>query len=183
MKQVSVTRVLGAYADFSGIAPHVLQHAADRGVLVHDVCERYASGRLFFCSGMQPQIKGYFQSFKNWFDQYVEKVIFVEKQFKHSVYGYTGRLDLGCVIRGEGVFVGDYKTPILEGPGWCGQLAAYKELWQDDRSIQGLPKLEISGMSLRLSAEGKPARGIRYDYADADFTAFLNALTAYRYFT
>lgn len=187
MKQVSVTKVLGVYANFSGIPPGVLQAAADRGTLVHAYCEKYVLGQLYLPDLIPVHVRGYFASFKTWFDQYVDQVFFVEKPFKHSVYGYTGRIDLGCEIKGEGVFVVDYKTPILEGPGWCGQLAAYRELWLDHEFNKVLPYIQpcpmIGCMSLRLHAEGKAARAIRYDYSDDDFTAFLNALTAYRYFT
>ena len=178
MKIVSVTRVLGAFSDFSAIPAHVLQAAAERGTLVHDICERYVLGKLFMPSLIPAHVLGYFNSFKIWFDQYVDRVFFVEQTFEDPVYGFRGRIDLGCSIRGEGVFVVDYKTPILEGSGWCGQLAAYRHLWR-----LGSPELDIKGMSLRLDAAGKPARAIRYEYSDDDFSAFLNALVAYRYFT
>ena len=190
MKIVSVTKVLGAYSDFSRIPAHVLQAAAERGSLVHDICEKYVLGQLYLPSLIPDHVRGYFASFKNWYVANVDRVFFVEKTFEHSVYGFRGRIDLGCHIRGEGVFVVDYKTPILEGSGWCGQLAAYRELWLEDevkkaggiKEFINLDRSEVHCMSLRLDAEGRAARAIRYDYSEDDFSAFLNALVAYRYF-
>lgn len=184
MKIVSVTRVLGAYSDFSRIPAHVLQVAAERGSLVHDICEKYVLGKLYLPDLIPVHVRGYFASFKNWYIANVDRVFFVEKTFEDPVYGFRGRIDLGCHIKGEGVFVVDYKTPILEGSGWCGQLAAYRHLWMKN-AVNLDPRFcsEVHCMSLRLHAEGKPARAIRYDYAEDDFSAFLNALVAYRYFT
>jgi hypothetical protein len=182
MKIVSVTKVLGAYADFSRIPSYVLQAAAERGTLVHDICEKYVLGTLYLPDLIPVHVRGYFTSFKNWFDANVDRVFFVEKTFEDSVYGFRGRIDLGCHIRGEGgVFVVDYKTPILEASGWCGQLAAYRHLWM--KNAINLDRSEVHCMSLRLDAEGRAARSIRYDYTEDDFSAFLNALVAYKYFT
>ena len=171
---ISVTQALSPFSDFSGINPEVLQRAAERGSRVHRACAAYASG--FPALGLHDEDHGYFHSFVGWFDRYVNKVLMVEKRLA-SPLGYTGMLDLACRLIDGRIVVVDYKTPALESPTWKAQIAAYCELAKLVYS-----NIEFEGMALVLNKEGKPAKGIVYQYQADDFAAFLSCLNAYRFF-
>ena len=175
---ISVTQALSPFSDFSGINPEVLQRAAERGSRVHRACAAYASG--FPALGLHAEDRGYFISFIKWFDKYVNKVLMIEKRLE-SPLGYTGQLDLVCWLIDNRCCLVDYKTPALESPTWKAQIAAYCELALTELdSFQ--PTLKIEGMALMLNKEGKPAKGIVYQYQVDDFAAFLSCLNAYRFF-
>lgn len=176
MKQYSVTQVLGAFSDFSAIPPEVLEAAALRGTEVHNACACFA--QCLPVLGLNGDRVGYFESFKNWFDRYVDQVFMVEKKIRHYIYHYNGKIDLGCrLIDGREVIV-DYKTPAAEGPTWKGQLSAYLELARVGTSFG----YNGGCMSLLLRKNGKAAKAIVYQDSPADFAAFLSALNAFRYF-
>ena len=127
MNLISVTQALEPFTDFSNIPPHVLEHAAWRGTEVHKICAGIARG--LWAPAPSQELAGRIQSFKRWFSATVEKVVFVEREFICTCYGYIGHPDLGVIIRGDrGITVIDLKTPIIEGSTWRGQLAAYRHL-------------------------------------------------------
>jgi hypothetical protein len=173
MKIVSVTTPLSVYFDKSKINPAVLQAAADRGTAVHQACAAYARGLpVLWCDD-----SGYFESFRVWFDQYVERALFIEYEFVDpQTYGIVGHPDLVCKMRHGATMVVDYKTPAVESRTWRCQLAAYCYLL--------IPVLGFmpAGMALMLDKDGGPAKAKYYDYQPQDFAAFVAALTAYRYF-
>ena len=176
MKQYSVTEVLGPFADFSMIDPEVLAAAAKRGTEVHNACACYS--QCLPVLSLNGDRVGYFESFKNWFDRYVKKVIFVELRLFHSVYHYNGKIDLGCELIDGRQMVVDFKTPASEGPTWKGQLAGYLEL-----AKKNFPLDPFDGcMSLLLRKNGNAAKAIVYQDSPSDFAAFLSALNSYRYF-
>ena len=180
---ISVTQALSPFSDFSGINPEVLQHAAERGSRVHRACAAYALG--FPAFGLHDEDHGYFHSFVGWFDNYVHVVLAVEKRLT-SQSGYTGMMDLACMLTDKRFVVCDYKTPALESPTWKAQIAAYCELAKCDPMIkyylERSKKDRLEGMALMLNKNGKAAKGIVYQYQADDFAAFLAALSAYRYF-
>jgi len=172
MKYISVTRALSPYADFSMINPEVLEAAAQRGTRVHTACSNYALGNYAYVPDM---CKGFFESYKKWFDEYVEKVIAVEIALKCDTYGIVGHPDLIVLIKGdEHPTVIDLKTPITKNKLWEAQLAAYRYLAKKYN-----PKRVAS---LRLKRDGSMPLFDEYDNSEADFAAFLAALTATRYF-
>lgn len=174
MKSFSVTTVLGAFADFDKIRPDVLEAAQLRGSGVHTRCAAYGGG--FYVQPLPLEWQGYFDSFRRWFDLYVDEVIFVEERFHNHQFFYNGKADLGAVLMDGRRVVVDYKTPAAEYPTWKSQIAAYCELAE-----QVYPP-GFEGMSLRLRRDGKPARATVYDSSGNDYAAFLSALAAYRYF-
>ena len=176
MKTFSVTRVLSVYNDFSGINPDVLQAAARRGTKVHGVCAAYAAG--LWVPPLALDINGYFSSFKAWFDKYVSRVFFVEEEMVDPLLGYYGHPDLGVELIDGRKMIPDLKTPLNESVTWKSQIAAYLNLAEKkygENFFDGC-------MALQLSPKGTMAKGIVYQYSDADFAAFLSALNAYRYF-
>ena len=173
MKLISVTTVLSPFNDFSQVPPDRLAYATQRGTDVHAACAAYAKGLPAFLSNGSGL---YFQSFKNWFDKYVRRALFVEAEFSDpSTYGIIGHVDLVAELVDGRIVVVDYKTPVAESKTWRAQLAAYCYLC---KPVVG----EVGGMALKLSPHGKVATAIQYKQQAADMAAFLSALAAYRYF-
>ena len=175
MRYCSVTTVLKAYQDFSAIPVDILQAAALRGSAVHAACAAYTQG--LFVPPMPEEYRGYYQSFKGWFDQYIDHPIFVEKRLEDTKFRFTGIVDLVAVMIDRRHVVVDYKTPVTQSPWWAGQIAAYRHLVK-----LVIPDVEFACYSLMLRGNGRPARAVEYQRSDRDFAAFLSALNAYRYF-
>lgn len=173
MRYHSVTEVLSPYNSYAGIDPYVLGIAAARGSLVHLACGSYARG--LFVPRLDIDAALFFRSFEDWFDHNVKKVLTIEETFSDDILKYTGRPDLVVELKDGGIWLFDIKTPVIEGPTWRGQLAAYWMLARDYFSIDRIG-------SLQLSKQGKEPRVVEYSYKDDDFAAFHCALMAYRYF-
>ena len=69
-----VTEVLSDYVDLSMVPPDVLQAAAERGTLVHDICAGILHG--FFPPEIPEEAKGYVDSFLIFKEKYIPDVIF-----------------------------------------------------------------------------------------------------------
>jgi hypothetical protein len=146
-----------------------------RGTKVHEWCAAYAKSIWMPIS--LDEYKGYCESFRNWFDKYVVKVFFVEQEFKDEDLGFSGRPDIGCLLRGENEgILPDYKTSATTQRWWQGQGAAYLHLAQK----AGYPVTRAG--SLKLKADGGTAKFIPCDIPAEAFAAFLSALNAHRYF-
>jgi len=174
VKIYSVTTVLRPFQDFRGVPRGLLETAGKRGRAVHAASASFA--RNLWVNPLPPEWNGYFLSFKSWFQQYVDRVFFVEKRMECKEFGFTGQGDLGVKLIDGRDMVVDLKTPLVESPTWKAQLAAYRFL-----ARLCLP-YQFEGMSLILHPGGGSAKAVVYDYADDDFAAFLSALNAYRYF-
>jgi hypothetical protein len=175
MELIHVTSPLSVYLDFGGVNKTVLDEAKRRGTMIHSAAAAYASGA--FVVPVVPIYEGFYQSFKTWFDSYVDRVFFVEQRIEDAeTYGITGMIDLGCqLIDGRAVIV-DHKTPLAESKTWKGQLSAYRYLAKKKYGI------DFECISLRLDINGAAAKARVYEYSDNDFMAFVHALSAYRYF-
>lgn len=91
----SVTQILqcAGLVDFSGIAPAVLELAAERGTIVHTITEYLDKGTLDENS-IDPALAGYVEGYKAFKKQYgINKCISIEKQIYHKTLGYAGTLD------------------------------------------------------------------------------------------
>jgi len=172
MKMIRVTEPLSVYFDKSAMRPEVLERASIRGTAVHTACAAYARNLPVFTSnGSAP----YFESFRNWFDKYVRKALFVEAEFSDpECYGIIGHVDLVAELTDGRVVVVDYKTPVAESKLWALQISTYCHLV---KPVVG----KCDGMALMLSGEGKPAKAIAYKYQASDFAVFLAALTVWRH--
>ena len=169
MQSISVTTALSPFVDFSKVPSYRLWYAMTRGTNLHMCFAAHAQSLLVPRLPEDHQL--YFDSFRRWFDKYVHKVIWVEKQLHSKTYGYHGHPDILCELVSSEIVITDYKTPITESPTWKAQLAAYGHLAKIDKA-----------MVLQPHPEGREAKAIRYENRKADFAAFLNALFAYRYF-
>lgn len=174
MQLYRVTKILSTYADYSKIPVSILEHAQERGTIVHKVCGNYALG---IYSPAPEEYKGYIKSFTDWFNEYVDEVLFVEKEFQEKALGFFGHPDIGLIIRGDKKpSLCDLKTPISHSRLWRLQLAAYKHLL-----LKKYPTLSRV-FSLRLDpAGGKPKFK---DYTDTyleDLNIFLSAINVHRF--
>lgn len=123
------------------------------------------------------EFRGYFQSFKTWFDQYVDHVFFVEAEFSDPDLGFHGHPDIGARLIDGRCVIPDYKTGAVESPTWRAQIAAYRHLANLRHG-----GIFLAGMALMLRKDGRPAKGILYQDSPADFALFLSALNCWRGF-
>lgn len=173
MKSYSVTTVLKPFTDFSFVPEDVLIAASERGQIVHAACASYALKQ--FALDPPEDCRGFFESFKRWFDRYVKEVIFVETRMENEALGYNGMPDLGCVMVDDIAKIVDYKTPVALARSWELQTSAYCALAKKEYGIDFVP------MSLRLKRDGGEAQAKDYEYSDRAYCAFLGILNGYRY--
>lgn len=172
----SVTQVLAAFTDYSGVPAHVLEAASERGSRVHAICAARIQG--LWHQPVTDDVAGYVKSFDDWARAAIEDVILVEPELEDLALGYCGHLDLICRVQGdEGATIVDLKTPATCMLPWRAQLAAYRNLAEKNGH-------HISRVfSLRLDKAGGRAKLDEYTgTVRADFSAFMSALNAYRYF-
>lgn len=173
---VRVTTLLAPYSGLEGINPQVLATAADRGTRVHNYCELYAQSLLIEVD--DADCKGYFLSFKNWFDTVVSEVISIEERLFYEEYRVTGKYDLIVKMRGsDDQILVDIKTPASSSKTWAIQTAAYvfmkNQNTKNPLSRRGCLKLEKSG---------KPATFFEHTENERDEKLFLSLAQIYRYF-
>lgn len=173
---LSVTEILSPFSDFSRISPSVLEHAAERGTLVHDICARLAKGIWVPDSEIGEECAGYVDSFKKWLDSQVQEVILMHERLVDERLFYSGEIDIFVRLKSDTHALIDLKTPIALQRVWAGQLAGYRNLLIVNKYIP-----EACG-SLRLDPNGKAPKMKWYESSLDDFNAFLSALNAVRYF-
>ncbi len=172
-----VTSILAPYSDFSMVPPDVLQAAAERGTEIHQFCAGYALG--IWSQVTPPEIAGYCDSFRVWFDKYVIEVLAVEEEVVHPAFGYVGHVDLIATVAGirpkQTVCVVDYKSPAVDSLSWHAQLSAYKEAAKEKYHV------EVCG-ALMLKRDGTLPKMVWIDDEPRAFAGFCAALSAYNYF-
>lgn len=174
MNLPSVTRIIGPWADFSGIRPEVLAHASARGTAVHAACGALALG--LWVPPVDEEVAPFVWSFQKWFPVVVE-VVAVEVELIDLALGYCGHPDIICRIRGDkALALIDLKTPASKSPLWKAQLAAYKHLAR--RAGYDVQRVG----SLRLKRDGGMPIFDEYMDSATDLAGFLAALSAHRYF-
>lgn len=171
-----VTEVLTPYKNFDNVLPGVLEKAAERGSQVHDTCELYALNLLI--EKPSEEVKPYFESFKNWYDQFVTETVMTEERLSDPELFLTGQFDLLCKIEGsDDLVLVDYKTPAMHEISWRLQMGAYSFLLRKLKGIQVKRRI-----SLRLNSEGKPPAIVEYTNHEDDERLYLNQLEIYRCF-
>lgn len=172
----SVTDVLRPWSGIDKIDPQTLRRPAARGTLVHEIALNSLLGILTI--EIDPELEGYLASFDFFVRSQVKEVLEVERRMVDTVFGFHGQLDLLCRLNeGDKVALIDLKTPKAASKVWSGQIAAYDYLRRGE-AIQA----DRLG-SLRLDQLGGPPKMSWYEYRQADFDAFLNALMAFKYFS
>lgn len=167
----SVTQILqcAGLVDFSGIAPAVLELAAERGTIVHAITEYLDKGTLDEDS-IDPALFGYVEGYKAFEMQYgIIGFEAIEQQVYHPALGYAGTLDRLAKFDST-LMLYDIKTGAKEHAHAL-QLAGYHGALENPQSI--FPEITIFG-TLYLSEDGK------FEFVPADvkriWPVFLAAL-------
>jgi len=169
---LTVTQVLGKYADFSKIKPEVLRAACDRGTNLH-ACISGMFEDLW--SKEDPAIAGYLQSFKRWREEFVVETALVEKRLISEKWGYSGKIDWVGRMRGDNKLrVIDWKSPLVGTLIHKLQVAAYRNL-----AIENGYDIGEAGC-LYLKKNGDPAIFKSSDNQIVHFQIFLHALWSHR---
>jgi hypothetical protein len=116
--------------------------AADAGTCAHDMIEAYVKGYEFdpepYTYEALDTAKPCFDAFKEWANQTQLELIESEVSLISERYGYGGTFD-ALAVNGR-LILGDWKTASGVYPDNLLQLAAYKQLWEEnypDRPIEG----------------------------------------------
>ncbi len=161
-----VTSVLAPFSGLDKINPEILKNAADRGTLVHKMCDALIEGVGIDDMG----IEGYMDSFKSW---YVDHV-FVDKPSRWycEELMITGECD-ALYDNGDGLTLVDFKTPLRESKTWVLQASAYHYL--GCKAGLHIANIEF----VRLKKDGKSPQVISYN---PDMDTFMKCLEIYRMF-
>lgn len=171
-----VTDILSPFNDFSGIDPKVLANAADRGQRVHRYCELYAKSMLI--EEPTNDCKPYVQSFVDWFEACVEKVVYSEMRINCAKYKLSGKFDDVFILKGDkGACLIDKKTPQTASQSWQLQTAAYRILLKDEMDF-----IVQRRACLILDKFGGKARFHEHTNHESDERRFINALDLHRFF-
>ena len=161
-----------------------VEKAADFGSAIHTACEVYALNKQV---PSDPQLRAFFEPWRLWFDENVERIGCIEQVFVHHEYGYAGRVDMVALVKGLGWAVVDFKTQKVKRSAkgeakptfyetWPLQLAAYRQavLVTGAKNVQGLVSVVID------SAAPGPVHVKQWDGVDY-FGSFLAALELWKY--
>lgn len=184
MNYTRVTEVLYPFSNLGKIDPTVVKKAADRGTVVHMLCDGIISGvgafeaksLLNYCSGEEDReqekfkIDGFMKSFMQW----QEDKSFLEKpeRFHCDKYMITGECD-AIYQDDDGLVLVDFKCPVSESKTWALQGSAYSYL----AKVAGHPISRIE--FIKLDRTGKRPKVFVYK---EDFGMFLKCLELYRHF-
>lgn len=170
-----VTSILAPFMDFSQAPPDVLQAAGERGTEVHQFCAGYALG--IWSQVTPPEIAGYCDSFRCWFDTVVSDVISVEEDLSDDALGFCGHPDL-CVTskQGEALLV-DLKSTLMHPKTFMLQCAAYTHLIE--RNYEPL-KIARAG-TLHLSKDGAVPKMRWTENNREAITVFLQLLNVHNW--
>lgn len=174
---VSVTEVLENWNDFSMISRAQLKAAQVRGTVVHDLAFKYLAEK--FVPSVPDEYKGYWDSFRRWADAEIVEIFFLEERLTSEAYRFTGQLDIAARLRGFDLpMIIDTKTAVSAGKTWAPQLAAYRWLAMDQRSlITGAPA------HLRPNKNGKKAIFRTVEDVELATQMFFKALELHHYFS
>lgn len=171
-----VTEVLHPYTSYNEVPQNILQHAAARGTRVHAICAGIANGAWITNEAMGEECVGYVRSFEQWFDQYVEEVLLVEKRYIDKVLGYTGQIDFLIRAKNGTRCLVDLKTSARPQKTYGIQMAAYSNLL-DSEGI-----MVDRSMLVYLNKIGDEAKVVEASTWHKELHVFKCALTCYKYF-
>lgn len=171
-----VTEVLQPYNNFENIPPHILHNACERGTKVHRYCELYAMDEYF--PEPAEELQGYVESFTQWHDEVIDKVLYLELRLYNDLYRITGAVDMIAVLKGDRApTVIDYKTPATESKSWALQTAAYQFLADGYEGIKPTRRI-----ALQLRKSGNPPKVIEYTDFEKHWNIYKGMLAAKRFF-
>lgn len=170
-----VTQILKPFTSFDKVDPVVLARAADRGTRVHKYCQLYVQNLLI--EKIDEDCRPYVESFIQWFDMRVERVLACEIRLSCSNYRITGKPDLLTIIKGDTeATLLDYKTPQLASPTWRLQTAAYRYLIRTTQGID-VPRR----VCLILDKEGGLPKFGEHTEHETDERLFFNSVELFHF--
>ena len=171
-----ISQVGRHWLNFDAVPPDRLEFAKNRGQDFHRLAALHAS-RLWI-DEIPENCAGFFHSFTEWFDEFVEEVIVVEQTLIHPTLHYQGTPDAIVRIKGDaGLTLIDWKTPLALSKSWRLQLVAYRELAR----VNGYPVERVA--SLQPRSDGSRAKFQGYTKSlTPDFAVFLSGLNWWRFF-
>lgn len=163
-----VTQVLSIFSNLHKIDPLVLENAANRGTMIHNIIEGIQQG--FGKEEVPDCALGYINSFEIW----AEGKNFLPKppRMYCDQYMITGEAD-DIYKDGDDLVLVDYKTPQKESKTWAMQAAAYDYLCK--KSGYPITRREF----VKLNKFGKAPKVYTYQ---EDMDMFRKILECYRYF-
>jgi hypothetical protein len=178
----SVTRIISDvgkhWLSFDNVPPDRLAFACQRGSDFHRLAALHAQN--LWIDEVPESCVGFFHSFTEWFDEFVEEVVMVEETLVHPTLHYTGTPDaIVRIKRDKGLTLIDWKTPRALSKSWRLQLAAYKSLADANGYLQSLERVA----SLQPHPDGGRARFEGYTKSlTHDFAVFWSGLNWWKYF-
>lgn len=164
-----VTEILYPFSGLDKIDPAIINHAAARGTLVHEICEGIMKGLGEL--GVTEETKPYVESFKQWWTEDHE-ILAIEERFWDDQYKITGQVDI-IMKTPDGVAIVDIKTSYKPSKTWALQGSAYAYLAR--KAGYDVKLLYF----LHLDRKGGKPNLIKYEI-DIDF--FLIVLRVFNHF-
>lgn len=155
----------------------VVGRAADIGTLAHELCEADIKGTeppTLPDDKREPVVMAYGQ-YQQWKAQTRIKIVASEVPLVSELHQFGGTLDFVCEIDGV-LCLGDFKTSNAVYPEMLLQLAAYRQLWNENK-----PDQQITGPShlLRISKENADFAHHSYGDLSAEWDTFKHLRHVY----
>lgn len=137
--------------------------AADAGTACHEMAECFAKKRVFDPSPYNRETiekaTGAFEAFTQWAQQTKLEIVASEVPLVSETYRYGGTLD--CMLVDGKLSLGDYKTSNSVRVGMLCQLAAYRNLWDENN-----PANMVTGgfHLLRFSKQAHPDDPVHFSH-------------------
>lgn len=171
-----VTEILRNYTNYDKVPSEILDKAATRGTTVHALCAGIAKGAWIPDGMIDPNLRGYINSFQKWAQAQVKKFSIVEKRFADPTLNYTGQLDF--VVEGTDgeLYLVDIKTSASPQKTFPVQMAAYNNL------------LKINGVYVKgailvyLKKDGEFPEVYLLEDLVQEWSVFVAALECWNYF-
>ncbi len=163
-----VSDILSPFSGLSKIDPEILKKAANRGTIIHQVCDAMIRkvGVLPYPALYEP----YIDSFKLWAqDKFIKPS---PERFYDDVLMLTGEID-ALIPNETGLTLIDFKTSSKEGKTWYLQGTAYAKLLR----MQNYPITEVQ--FVHLDKKGKAPK--IYTYQE-DWSKFMMLYQIYHEF-
>ena len=190
-----VTTIIGRFKESGGLIQWAYQcgldginyrdvrdKAANSGTLAHDMIELYLRGQapinaylgLDFSTEIIAKARNGFDAFLTWTEQTKMEVRTAEMPLISEEYRFGGTPDAVLLVNGK-LSLGDWKTGNKLYPDMLIQLAAYKQLWEENH-----PTDKIEGFDMmRFSKEEADFVHAHFDQLDDAWELFKLYLKAY----
>ncbi len=195
LNYVRVSTIIGKQTaeEMAAIPSDVLANAAYRGTKVHDYCTTYVKG--LWLPVMEAEYEPFVQTFIEWYDQKVKKLLFTNTRLYDDEKKITGEFDMIVELKENNrIAMLDLKTSANVSRSWPVQLAAYKHLCElngfhpDIYYNIHLKKTKSATYELKegIKTMVTPPKVKSVEIPHGDLTAsweiFSSALTCYNFF-